>query len=290
MTSLSTEPQPQTSAVGATRASRTALLVAAYRARASEGAAPLCDDKWASALSGDEGRALAAAFDEVKPVMALYIALRTAFLDAQVRMWTSPPHGFDQIVLLGAGLDSRAARLGREGLRFFEVDHPASQADKRRRVASIPGYPQDAATWVTCDFEAEDFLGRLVAAGFDPDRPSVILWEGVTMYLGEEAIRTTLRRVTSACEPHTVLLFDHVPAPSPSATPNQSHAFVANLGERFGWGTDDALPMLFEEGFGHVQSLTFDEICLTFTGTYDPERGFRARRMVVASKSPPPRP
>src|SRR4051812_36764245 len=124
MTPLSTDPN-------ATKASRTALLVAAYRARASEGAAPLCNDPWAAALSGDEGRALAAAFDEIKPAMALYIALRTAFLDAQVRMWTSPPHGFDQIVLLGAGLDSRAARLGRKGLRFFEVDHPASQADKR---------------------------------------------------------------------------------------------------------------------------------------------------------------
>jgi hypothetical protein len=69
-----------------------------------------------------------------------------------------------------------------------------------------------------------------------------------------------------------------------------SHTCVANLGERFGWGTDDALPMLFEEGFRHVWSLTFDEICLTFTGRYDPERGFHARRMVVASKSPPPRP
>ena len=47
--------------------------------------------------------------------------------------------------------------------------------------------------------------------------------------------------------------------------------------------------MLFEEGFRHVQSLTFNEICLTFTGTYEVEHGFHSRRMVVASKSPSPR-
>src|SRR2546425_637760 len=100
----------------------------------------------------------------------------------------------------------RATKASRTALLVAAYRARASQEDKRKRVASIPGYPQEAATWVTCDFEAEDFLARLVAAGFDPDRPSVILWEGVTMYLGEEAIRRTLRRVTTACEPHTVLL------------------------------------------------------------------------------------
>jgi methyltransferase (TIGR00027 family) len=269
----------------AEQASRTALLVAAYRARASARVSPVCNDPWAAALAGDEGLALAAAYDPGYPPMELWTAVRTAYLDAQVVHFTAAPQGFDQVVVLGAGLDTRAARLAKAGVAFFEVDHPSTQADKRRRLAALVGYPEGAARQMACDFEVDDFLARLASAGFDAARPAVIVWEGVTPYLPEVAIRATLRRVAEGCHARTVLLFDHLGKQRPG-NQTASHDFVEGLGEKVLWGSNDPLPMLYEEGFRHVRSLSFDEACLTLTGTYAREREFRFQRMVLASRTP----
>ncbi|MBW1762713.1 MAG: class I SAM-dependent methyltransferase [Deltaproteobacteria bacterium] len=87
--------------------------------------------------------------------------------------------GVRQVVVLGAGLDTRAARLAREGVRFFEVDQPASQVDKCERLSRFDAYPMDAATFVPCDFERDDFVQLLEAAGLDGGSPVCFVWEGV---------------------------------------------------------------------------------------------------------------
>ena len=107
------------------------------------------------------------------------------------------------------------------------------------------------------------------------------------MYLPEPVVRGMLRSIATGCEPRTVVLFDHLQSLVPPAGDDARHAFVGKLGESFLWGTDDALPMLYEEGFRHVKSFTFDELCLSLTGTYDAARGFRERHMVVASTALP---
>src|SRR5688500_2926243 len=127
-------------------ASRTALLVCGYRARASARDNPLCTDPWAAAFAGEEGIELSRQMDAAFPPGELWIALRTAFLDRGVTQMLDG--GARQVVVLGAGFDARAARLARPGVRFFEVDHPATQDEKRKRAAAIPGYPVDAPTYV----------------------------------------------------------------------------------------------------------------------------------------------
>jgi len=275
-------------------ASRTALLVAAYRARASRRDNALISDPWAEGLAGPDGEALAAKVDGFLNERELWIAVRTAYLDEHVVHWTKREPGATeassrrQVVLLGAGLDARAARLAQPGVRFFEVDQPASQAEKLARLGKVSGYPIDAATYVPCDFEKDDFLERLVHAGFDAAAPALIVWEGVTYYLPEAAIRATLRRVAKDCDPGSVLLFDYftrgfVEGASRAAADEQTRGLVEELGERFVFGTNDPLPMLHEEGFRHVRSVSFDEICLSITGTYSRERQFRFQRIVRAS-------
>ena len=267
------------------QASRTALLVAAYRARASAREKPLVSDPWAKELAGEDGEAIAKKVDLYLRDRELWIAVRTAYLDEQVVQ--SP---YRQIVILGAGLDTRAARLAKAGVRFFEVDQPASQKVKRERLASLDGYPMDAATYVTCDFEKDDFLDRLAASGFVADQPATILWEGVTVYLHEAAVRATLRRIAQGCHPQTTLLFDYftkdfVERQPKSQADAKAHEIVDSLGERFVWGTNDVLPVLYEEGFRHVRSVSFDEITLSYTGTYDRERAFRFQRIATASRT-----
>jgi methyltransferase (TIGR00027 family) len=266
-------------------------MVAAYRARATAREPPVCDDPWAEHLAGEEGFTLAKRYDEAFPHMELWIGLRTAFLDAQVRRFTSGPAGIAQVVLLGAGLDTRAARLAREGLRFFEVDRAGSQQEKLSRLSRAPGYPTGAATYVTCDFEHEDFLDRLVSSGFARDAPALFLWEGVTAYLTEPAVRATLRRIATGTDPLSVLAFDHLRRKIVSGQVGdkdlESRSFVADLGEPLRFGIDYPLPMLHEEGFRRVRMLTFDEIGLDLTGTYDRGRMFRFQGMVLASRAAP---
>jgi methyltransferase (TIGR00027 family) len=266
-------------------ASRTALMVAAYRGRASAKSPPVCNDPWAMKLAGADGLALAAAYDEHYPHMELWTALRAAYFDHCVQTLAGPARC--QVVLLGAGLDTRAARLGMPAVRFFEVDHPESQKLKLGKLAALD-YPVACATYVACDFERDDFASVLAAAGFRLDEPALFIWEGVTVYLTELAVRATLRRLATACHPRSIVGFDHlrrkiVAGELRDPKDLESRAFVAELGEPLRFGIDDALPLLYEEGFRRVRSHTFDELCLDSTGTYDRARMFALQRVVLAS-------
>ena len=141
-------------------------MVCAYRARASRWPAPLFVDPWAEQLAGVDGHALARHLDVKFPPMELWLAVRVAYLDRLVGTAVDRL-GVRQIVILGAGYDTRAARLPRAGVQFFEVDHPATQAAKCERLAKLDGYPIDAATYVTCNFESDDPVDRLAASGFE---------------------------------------------------------------------------------------------------------------------------
>jgi methyltransferase (TIGR00027 family) len=269
--------------------SKTAMLVAAYRGRATSRASRVCDDPWAARLAGDEGLALTRRFDAAFEHAELWIALRTAAIDAQVRRFTREHARARQVVILGAGLDTRAARLAEPGVRFFEVDHAESQAQKRERLAALDAYPAGAATYVSCDFEREDFLSRLGAAGFTADEPALVVWEGVVYYLSEEAVRGTLRRVASGCAPSTVLVLDYlgkklVGGNVKDPADLQTRDVVGDLGEPLRFGLDDPVALFAAEGFRHVRTSSFDQICLAHTGTYDRARKFRFQHVAAVSR------
>jgi methyltransferase (TIGR00027 family) len=268
--------------------SKTALLVAGYRARATARPAPVCDDPWAEVLAGDEGATLTRDYDAVYPPMELWVAVRTAFIDARVRRATSAL-GARQVVVLGAGFDTRAARLAAPGVRFFEVDRQETQAEKLGRLGAAASYPIDAATYVACDFESQDFVTELGRAGFSVDAPALVVWEGVTPYLTEPAIRATLRRIASGLAKESVVVFDHlrrkiVAGEVKDEKDLASRDFVGDLGEPLRFGVDDVLPLLYEEGFRRVRTLNFDEACLAETGTYERERKFRFQGLAIASR------
>jgi methyltransferase (TIGR00027 family) len=220
--------------------------------------------------------------------------VRTTFIDAELRRLTHDATGatapVHQVVILGAGLDTRAARLGRAGVRYFEVDRGESQEEKIRKLLELDSYPRDAATFVSCNFEHQDFLERLTAAGFLPGEPSVFVWEGVTYYLSEEAVRSTMRRITGGCHPGAVVIFDYVQkklvgGELKDEKDRATRELVSDFGEPLRWGIDDVLPLLYTEGFRHVRVTSFDEACLTLTGTYERERKFRFQHLCMASRT-----
>lgn len=272
--------------------SKTAKLVAAYRGRATARSPRVCDDPWATRLAGEEGLELARRFDAAFEHGELWLALRTASIDEQVRRFTREHAKARQVVVLGAGLDTRAARLAEPGVRFFEVDHPETQAHKLAGLRELEGYPIDAATYVSCDFETEDFVERLALSGFRASEPALIVWEGVVYYLSEEAVRATLRRVASGCAPETILVFDYlgkkmvagrVKDPSDLATRH----VVIDLGEPLRFGVDDLVPLLASEGFRYVRSASFDELALSHLNDYARARKFRFQHLAAASRATP---
>jgi methyltransferase (TIGR00027 family) len=103
--------------------------------------------------------------------------------------------GMAQFVILGAGFDTRAFRppANAHG-RSFEVDAPKTQAIKRESLNQA-GINVTGVTFIAADFEKEDWLAKLVDAGFDLAKPTLFLWEGVMMYLHKEAVETTLRNI-----------------------------------------------------------------------------------------------
>jgi methyltransferase (TIGR00027 family) len=272
-------------------ASKTALMVCAYRARASKWKQPLFVDPWAGALAGSDGEDIARRLDERFPPMELWLALRVAYLDRLVG-FAVDRLPIRQIVILGAGYDTRAARLPRAGVRFFEVDHPATQASKRERLASLDRYPVDAATYTTCNFEREDPIERLAATGFDTHDPALVIWEGVVPYLTEGAIRTTASRLATALEPRSLVAFDFVgkkfaAGEAKSDKDRQTHAYVGDLGEPIRYGSDDILPLLHECGFRWVRSLDFNELALEMIGDYQRDRQFRFQHLALAAVRTP---
>jgi methyltransferase (TIGR00027 family) len=127
--------------------------------------------------------------------MADLLALRTLAIDAAVR--DAVAGGARQLVILGAGLDGRAFRMAElAAIDVFEVDHPDTQAQKRARAAALTAKAR-SLQFVAVDFERDALADRLAAAGHRAGEPSVWVWEGVVMYLGDEAVRATLAAIAA---------------------------------------------------------------------------------------------
>lgn len=131
-----------------------------------------------------------------------HMVLRTQVIDAHL---ASALHsGIDQLVILGAGLDARGWRLeALKDVTVFEVDHPATQRYKRKRMSQ--NRPPADIRYVSVDFERERFANALEAAGFRTGAPSAWIWEGVAMYLPLDVVHDTLGQLTSLAAPGSEL-------------------------------------------------------------------------------------
>ncbi len=179
--------------------SRTALGAAGRRAahQVVDGGRLFADPLALRILGKDADAAVAEA--RANPALRglrFYVALRSRFAEDAARRAIA--RGARQIVVLGAGLDTFAYRVEPvEGLRVTEVDHPATQAEKRRRLAAAGIAAPSHVVYAGCDFEAESLAGALAASGFDAGQPSFFLWLGVVPYLTEPAIFATLGYIGS---------------------------------------------------------------------------------------------
>lgn len=172
----------------------TAVLAAALRAWHTLGAAEpkiFCDE-FALALTGMEASDVIAFGQGVRAESASTCVLRSRFTEDRL---ATIRDRVKQYVVLGAGLDSFALRMGSAlgDLVVFEVDDPPFQEWKTQRIRDLGLESPSQLRFVPCDFERTSLATALAAGGFLADEPCFISWLGVTQYLTREAITETLR-------------------------------------------------------------------------------------------------
>jgi methyltransferase (TIGR00027 family) len=155
------------------------------------------------------GKLVPAFLDFGWPYTRSSAVVRTRLIDDLVR--EAIHAGAQQLVLLGAGFDSRAYRLEEtRDIRTFEVDHPATQRAKRERLEPRLQYPAENVHFVEVDFEKDNLEFKLKEAGFDEKTPAVVLWEGVVSYLSEPAVDANLVVLARLLAPHSRLILTYV--------------------------------------------------------------------------------
>ncbi len=172
----------------------TARRVAAHRLGVTRVPAPYGDPAADDALAADVATGSPAPPNRMHD----YLAARTAFFDRIVV--AAIDRGVRQVVVGAAGYDGRALRYAKPGVRWFEVDHPATQRDKLGRLERL-GLAAPQVAFVEADFTRDPVADRLIAAGLDPNAPSLFLLEGIAVYLEAavlEAVLDQLRQVAAA--------------------------------------------------------------------------------------------
>jgi methyltransferase (TIGR00027 family) len=254
--------------------SRTALIPARQRAahQVLDHGSILCDPFAMKILGEDEKDVLA--FANQHPLGSIGRLLTTARSRiAEDALSRAVERGIRQVVILGAGLDTFALRNphGAQQIRIYEVDHPATQAWKRERLAEVQIALPPGLVFVPVDFERDDVGEKLVAAGFQQNSPAFFTWLGVVPYLTEDAIGSTLDYMASI--QNSEVAFDYMEGPE--AFSEEMRGLVAvrtkeveKMGERWASRFDPAgmAAFLRAHGFSDVEDISFQEIASRFGG------------------------
>ena len=258
--------------------SRTALAAAAHRAAhqiLEHGS--IFRDPLAVRLVGENARALRERVDgrAENRSLRLFIAARSRF--AEDALARAVADGVRQLVVLGAGLDTLAYRVEPAwGLRVFEVDHPATQAWKRRRLSAAGIGIPPAVAFTAIDFGHQSLSERLEASGFDVRQAAFFTWLGVVPYLELEAVLATVDFIAAIAPPSQVV-FDYANPPDGLAggarvAHDRLAARVARAGEPFRCYLDTAWlhVRLGERGFTRIEDLGPAQLAARFAPGVEP--------------------
>ena len=146
------------------------------------------------------------------PQMRAFMAVRARFAEEQIAQARAA--GVQQVVILGAGLDTYAYRSPAvPAVTIWEVDHPATQAWKRELLATARSEPPAHLKFVAADLAREPLDGVLAAAGFEKNAGTVFSWLGVTQYLSADDVFATLRYVAGLTTEAGGITFEYSIAP-----------------------------------------------------------------------------
>jgi methyltransferase (TIGR00027 family) len=204
------------------------------------------------------------------PGVQAFLALRERCIDDYLQACLA---GIRQLVILGAGFDSRAYRFEslRGRVKVFEVDHPATQQVKLEKLKRLWGALPDHVVYVPIDFDREKLGERLFVGGYDGCVETLFIWQGVTYYLTPEAIDDTLAFVAKNSGTGSSIVFDYIYAGALAARHKrgevasmQRYRGLTGEGLTFGIEEGKAEEFLNRRGFFRVKNVTAEDLKRTY--------------------------
>ena len=206
--------------------------------------------------------------ERLVPGMISYIVGRTRYIDNYLRARIDD--GIEQLVILGAGYDSRAYRFDelKGKVKVFEVDFPATQKVKMEKVKRILGSIPANVVYVPVDFDEKKLGEGLFESGYDKNQKTLFIWEGVTPYITAEAMDETLAFVVKNSGEGSSIIFDYIFRSALDGTYERGQVHrIRKLwerigqpltSERFGFGIEDGTieEFLSQRGFYQVENTT----------------------------------
>jgi methyltransferase (TIGR00027 family) len=210
-------------------------------------------------------RAFVALNERLIPGAFNSIVARVRYFDDVCK--SSVDGGLEQLVILGAGYDTRAYRIeGLKKIRVFEGDHPATQQIKKDRIKEIFGSLPDHVTYIPVDIAVDDLGKNLLESGYERSKKTLFIMEGFLMYLPPGTVDATLSFILHNSGKGSAILFDYIPASVVNGTcePDTAKNWrkgVADMGEPFLFGIEDGglVDFLFRRGFTNIKNVAPDD-------------------------------
>jgi methyltransferase (TIGR00027 family) len=187
-----------------------------------------------------------------------YVIARTKFFDAV--FVEALEHSFGQIVIFGAGFDSRALRFSKlnKGTRVFELDAPITQQEKLKAYQSKKLAIPENLVFVPIDFNKESLEEKTACAGFVAGIKSLFMLEGVTMYLSQDAVESTFRFIADVSGTGSLIVFDYIHAgvlrrEDKYYGERDIYKTVASVGEEWTFALEESEVERFLSRYGFLQ-------------------------------------
>lgn len=197
------------------------------------------------------------------------LVVRTRLLDETI---SGHLPGIDQVLILGAGFDTRAYRLvGMDAIPVFEVDHPSTQSLKKRTVVRATHRVPLDVTFVPIEFGKDDLRAGLASAGFVSGVRTLVLWEGVTNYLTAAAVDEAFRLIAVIAGTGSPVLFTYIDRSILDGSDafegaSESSRAVESAGEPYTFGFDpkEVPGYIADRGLDLIWDVTVPEAALRY--------------------------
>jgi methyltransferase (TIGR00027 family) len=220
-----------------------------------------------------------------------YVIARTRYVDDLLQQRLAG--GAEQLVILGAGYDSRPYRFADQlgGVQVFEVDHPATSTAKQAKVGALIGEIPANVAYVEVDFTVDNLTDKLLACGYRTTRPTVFLWEGVTPYLDLDAVDGVLGFVMASAAAGSAIVFDYILRSVVEGTCTlrgaaNEFAKMSSTSEPLTFGIDEGQAPVFlaSRGFQNVVDVGAQELISRYFDPYGKHRYIKPWWRIVSGE------
>jgi methyltransferase (TIGR00027 family) len=214
----------------------------------------------------EEAKAKIEQTENLFPGLSISIMARVRYFDDFIIK--SIEEGLEQLVILGAGYDTRAYRIEelKENIKVFEVDHPNTQSFKIEKIKEIFGYTPDNVVYVPVDFETETLSQKLFDNGYSSLKKTLFIMEGLVMYIPPKSVAETLSFIVENSGKGSAVLFDYYPESVVDGTCKleigtniKNHLIQIGEPLQFGIKEDEIEDFLTQFGFSNIKNVTSED-------------------------------